>query len=136
MAITPIGPKEQEKEEVMGNSVLISTLVFVFFAPTLFARENTSLALRSQIGMPCSSNQECGGSLHCIGERETRKGAKFVGGYCVKFDCSLADPCDLGARCIEPEGRDFSLCMASCSSDTHCRNGYACRDEGVCLPAN
>lgn len=115
-------------------SAFLLSLAVVLLAFPLSA-ESTALVIRTKVGNPCQGDLDCGGDLSCVTEKESRRGAKFAGGYCVKFDCSLANPCDIGSVCANPEGAKFNLCLAKCQNDAHCRNGYSCQDSGVCLPS-
>ena len=41
-------------------------------------------------------------------------------------DCSLDELCDLEDHCV-PRSSEVRYCMASCSSNGDCRDGYECR---------
>lgn len=85
-----------------------------------------SLSLSATIGDACKSDSNCGDKEKC--DKDYHKG------YCVRFDCSVKNPCAGEAICnvIEPEG--FSVCLKSCNQKSDCRKGYRCYDQGVCLP--
>ena len=81
--------------------------------------------LWANVGAPCQSNASCARGEQCILE--------FKAGYCARFDCSAKNPCDLGAKCVEIEGENFTVCLKKCSQSSDCRAAYACHDGGVCL---
>lgn len=107
--------------------------IFAFVAAlSVTAEEGSELLVRSNIGNACTSNVDVDEGYSCIQESKSQA-HPFVGGYIVKFDCSQDNPCDPGTKCIEADSA-VTLCLARCSSDTHCRNGYSCQNGGVCLP--
>jgi hypothetical protein len=42
-------------------------------------------------------------------------------------ECSLDELCDLNKHCV-PRSSEVRYCMATCSDDSDCRDGYECRD--------
>ena len=66
------------------------------------------------VGGACATNADCEGiPAYCIDQ--------WPGGYCIYGDCAA---CPEGAACVRD--RDFSACMATCQSNTDCRDGYIC----------
>lgn len=116
----------------MKHFFYLQAFVFVVSA---FANANGSgdVLVRTKIGNACTTDAQCGSNNHCIKEERTSSGTHFASGYCVKFECSLANPCDAGAKCVEPEGVGAAMCFAQCTTDSHCRNGYRCHESGVCI---
>jgi len=115
----------------MKHFFYLHALVFVV-AISVHAYGPGDVLVRTKIGNACASDAECGDSQHCVGERKTNGVVHFASGYCVQFDCSLENPCDVGSKCMELPGVGTTACMAQCATDSHCRNGYHC-ESGVCL---
>jgi hypothetical protein len=115
----------------MKHLLTFQTFAFVL-ASFANASNSSDVLVRSNVGNPCVSSEECGDGYHCIEERAGQSGVLFSGGYCVQFECSRSSPCDAGAACLSKGG--VSLCLARCETDAHCRNGYTCQENGVCLP--
>lgn len=90
------------------------------------------VSVMSAVGDACKTEAQCGNQEQCIVE--------YAKGYCVRFDCSAQNPCDLGDRCVEvraeeqPDLVEMNLCLKTCRQDNDCRIGYRCYEEGVCLP--
>ncbi len=74
-------------------------------------------------GAACESSDECV-ELACVAD------ARWPGGYCSSY-CDEGT-CVEGSRCIEGFGTR-PLCLAECTSDGDCREGYQCW-AGVCRP--
>ncbi|MBN2493031.1 MAG: hypothetical protein JXR96_00465 [Deltaproteobacteria bacterium] len=77
----------------------------------------------SDHGAACTSHADCKGL--CL--------SFWTGGYCIG-PCHLDEPdCAVGSACIDL-GIQAS-CLASCQSDTDCRQGYVCEPTArVCVP--
>lgn len=82
-------------------------------------------------GKACAINADCGNG-ECRKEftgnqlfTQTKQAAP--GGYCT-FKCNLSADCGAGASCV---GTPESLCLATCSSNSDCREGegYHCVDS-------
>lgn len=115
----------------MKHFYMLQAFAFVL---SCAASASNAIIVRSPVGMACTSDDSCGAGYECIPEnKNATKGGRFEGGYCVKFDCE-AQPCDAGSKCVVPEGGTFSVCMAQCETRAHCRNGYTCHANKVCVP--
>ncbi|MFO0746838.1 MAG: hypothetical protein U1F43_14375 [Myxococcota bacterium] len=68
------------------------------------------------VGDSCTTQTDCGASMFC--ERS------MPDGYCTLEGCT-ARACPDEGVCIEFDP-DTSFCMASCSSNSDCRDGYTC----------
>ncbi len=85
-------------------------------------------------GAACNSNLNCKGGT-CIREAEGENEGEvsFPGGYCTTRDCSTSDDCN-GGVCVQRART--TTCLASCSSNDDCRDGYQCidstEDQKVC----
>lgn len=78
-------------------------------------------------GAPCVSNINCKGGT-CIREAEGADGqASYPGGYCTTRDCESDEACNGASSCISL-GRS-TACRATCTQDSDCRSGYACRED-------
>lgn len=87
------------------------------------------------IGQPCTSSSQCGTNGLCA------TGSYFPGGYCTQ-SC-LSSSCPSGSACYSSTDGTSAYCFASCtppssgSSQSTCRAGYVCSDDGagkgVCL---
>ncbi len=78
-------------------------------------------------GQPCNSNLNCKGGT-CIREatnEETNETA-FPGGYCTTRDCEGAEDCN-GDNSVCVVRARSTACFQSCTADTDCRDGYACK---------
>ncbi|MCA9614334.1 MAG: hypothetical protein H6724_01365 [Sandaracinus sp.] len=79
-----------------------------------------------EIGDKCKSSVDC--SVN--GDRVCDE--TLPNGYCTVLNCD-PDSCPNGARCVEWRGgfdrTAIRVCMARCSSDNGCRNGYECLGE-------
>ncbi|MGI6394043.1 MAG: S8 family serine peptidase [bacterium] len=91
----------------------------------------------SDLGGSCANDKECAGSMWCL--------PYFQDGYCTS-DCQNEDDsmCPDEGKCVKRRsgggGGSIDICLSSCSSDTHCRDGeyYICHanmsdKEGVCF---
>lgn len=72
-------------------------------------------------GAPCTADLECLGGT-------CKSGAGFPGGYCT------IEGCDGG--CVDGSWCSYSqvfgiFCAATCEEQGDCRDGYACREEGI-----
>lgn len=91
----------------------------------------------SETGAACTSDAQCPAGGFCLAEDL----AGWPGGTCIGFDCDVAtnEGCGEGAHCIE--GRRDPLCIAACSIDDDCRDGYRCvgdddyPERRTCRPA-
>ncbi|MBI5487193.1 MAG: hypothetical protein HY905_07655 [Deltaproteobacteria bacterium] len=91
------------------------------------------------VGGPCGGDWDCPGeSPICL----TGLGADITvpDGYCTFLCDPFDDQCPVGSRCVEYRfGRFGAACMATCSVQEDCRDGYNCArflgDPGVCFPA-
>lgn len=76
-------------------------------------------------GEACVSNINCKGG-NCIREREGAGGdVAYPDGYCSTRDCDADEECFGDAVCISRERT--TTCMAACSSNADCRDGYTCQ---------
>lgn len=76
-------------------------------------------------GAECNSQIQCKGGT-CIREGEAEAGeVSFPGGYCTTRDCGTSEDCN-GGVCVA-RARS-TTCLAACSSDDDCRDGYDCVD--------
>lgn len=73
------------------------------------------------VGAACDETMGCTGGLSCAG------GDFLPGGYCTAF-CDTA-ACPEGSVCNADFGA--SICLAGCSDDSGCRDGYQCF-QGAC----
>ncbi len=78
----------------------------------------------SSLGGPCTNDDECMDPMWCI--------AQFDEGYCTA-DCVPGDDstCPDGGQCVTRKsgGGNLNICLASCDSDSDCRNNeyYICQ---------
>jgi hypothetical protein len=79
-------------------------------------------SIESGVGQQCDTADDCPGALTCR--------ADFPGGACVT-DCN--DGCPDESACGAVDGTP--VCLATCSTASDCRDGYACND-GLCEPAD
>lgn len=77
----------------------------------------------AEYGAACSAEVPCTGDLLCV------FASGFPGGYC-SIDCTSA-ACGAGSICDRRTGPP--LCLATCASDSECRDGYQCW-RGACRP--
>ncbi len=96
----------------------------------------------SSIGAACEEDTSCPMGTSCLAERFIG----WPGGACASFECDVPGDtgCGAGATCVPASGVGFgvtSMCLASCTSDGECRDGWACRavdgypERRVCRPA-
>lgn len=78
-------------------------------------------------GAPCTSQINCKGGT-CVREApgENEGEVAFPGGYCTTRDCETDSDCN-GGLCVQ-RARS-TTCLAPCSGDADCREGYACVDS-------
>lgn len=81
-------------------------------------------------GEPCVAHDQCDGR-RCLADPE------WPDGYCTQRLCRNDDGCAGEAICTSFD--DASLCMATCTGNDECREGYWCgpargRQERVCTP--
>lgn len=86
---------------------------------------------RVAVGARCSADADCGADGFCLTEEHG-----YPQGYCVAGPCEAAPSrpetaCPQGAVCVG-EG-DGAVCLATCSGEAGCREGYLCL-AGRCLP--
>lgn len=79
----------------------------------------TLMACAAEVGDSCGSDVECGAGLVCDQYSD--------GGYCTADDCEYSG-CPDGARCVVFEDMN-TFCMAACSSNEDCRDGYSCTEN-------
>ncbi len=93
----------------------------------------------SAIGSACDDSSECPNGAVCTG------GRNFSGNYCTQA-CDLGDAqtaacgCPAGSVCGEVGFINKTTeCLASCTADNQCRQGYVCQPisggTSACLPA-
>jgi len=78
----------------------------------------------------CSTNvgDECTASVECGPGRSCDKASR--GGYCTVSPCS-PNSCPNNSVCVRFEN-DQTFCMALCSAQDDCRDGYDCvEDDGA-----
>lgn len=73
-------------------------------------------ACTAVVGDACETQTDCGASMYC----ET----SMPDGYCTLENC-VSRGCPDEGVCIQFDP-DTSYCMAACSSNSDCRDGYAC----------
>lgn len=95
---------------------LTGLLISLILSGTLFAN----------VGEPCKSHHDCGIREECVTE--------FNQGYCVSFDCSQKTACAGDSKCMILEPENITLCLKTCTTNSDCRTGYRCYEQGVCLP--
>ncbi len=101
---------------------------------SLFA---VSASAQGQVGSPCTTDANCEAGSVCTPESDENGATGFVGGYCMKFDCTFEQTmCGEGGTCVIDNSMNVSMCLASCRIDTDCRAGYRCQGGTVCLPGN
>jgi hypothetical protein len=76
------------------------------------------------IGGACQSSDDCASGATCYPETYQQQPTGFVGGYCMKFDCTSGS-CPSGSTCIQVN-TDTAACLANCDSGSPCRAGYHC----------
>ena len=101
---------------------LLATLLLASSAACSDSREPTTTT-GPDTGAACATPEDCDEGLTCIDSD------RFPGGYCSAL-CSDAS-CPEGARCVA--GFGAKLCLAECTADGDCRDGYQCW-AGVCQP--
>ena len=82
-------------------------------------------------GAACETDDDCASGL-CLDDDA------FPGGACTTYHCDEGVCADADAVCVAVEG--VPMCMAGCNTDYDCRDGYACRADGLdggfaCVPA-
>ncbi|MCK6573067.1 hypothetical protein L6V77_18450 [Myxococcota bacterium] len=87
-----------------------------------------------EVGGPCAADEDCGADGSCIPASDADGPTGFADGYCIQLGCSDASPCPAGSTCYDI-GSDRTACLADCSGNADCRDGYACDPVGACLPA-
>jgi hypothetical protein len=87
-----------------------------------------------EVGGPCAADEDCGANGSCIPASDADGPTGFADGYCIQLGCSDASPCPAGSTCYDI-GSDRTACLADCSGNADCRDGYACDPVGACLPA-
>lgn len=76
------------------------------------------LACGQEIGDECNSSAECGTGRLC--DRASKDG------YCTVTPCTVApNSCPDNSLCVEFVNEQ-TFCMAGCSEDDDCRDGYEC----------
>ena len=86
------------------------------------------------VGTPCSANNGCNSGF-CIAI------ADFPGGYCSSPCGGHLGSCEPGSDCYQLESGS-SFCLAVCTRDAECRDGYGCTiveqggdlTKGFCVP--
>jgi len=83
------------------------------------------------LGDACNASLECALGDQCFSEAAT----SWPGGVCASGPCNPTDGsgCREGGACIPTTGGG-GVCVAGCTDDDACREGYACQD-GACQPA-
>jgi hypothetical protein len=84
----------------------------------------TLWACETPIGSDCSSDAECGTGRIC--DRSSH------GGYCTVSPCDR-DSCPADSVCVEFED-ESTWCMATCDTDSDCRDEYRCDAESGAAP--
>ena len=87
--------------------------------PALLGLAMPLVGCSTNVGDECTSSAECGPGRFC--DRASR------GGYCTVSPCS-PNSCPDNSVCVRFEN-DQTFCMALCSSQDDCRDGYACIEE-------
>ncbi len=81
----------------------------------------TLLACGQDIGDACNSSAECGAGRLC--DRASKDG------YCTITPCSVApNSCPENSFCVEFMSEQ-TFCMAACTDNDDCRDGYSCVDH-------
>ena len=84
----------------------------------------------SPVGGPCDDERDCEGppvDVRCA------RAPDFPGGYCFVLDCEPGG-CPPGGECMQISPDGDTACLAPCVRDGDCRPGYACSDDGACMP--
>lgn len=89
--------------------------LFRFFTLT-FLCSLSFLSCKGNIGDECIADAQCSAGQSCD--------LISSGGYCTVVDCREGE-CPESSICITFENND-SYCMANCSSQDDCRDGYYC----------
>ena len=84
----------------------------------------TFLACESEVGDPCVSSTQCAPGQLCDTASEE--------GYCTVRDCEEGE-CPSGSICVTFENLD-RYCMATCASQSDCRDGYSCDTDIAAEP--
>ena len=89
----------------------------------------------AKVGDSCEKGDECPneGFPACI--------QTWPDGYCTELQCVLGS-CPAGSVCVRgirfPDAPYDAFCLATCTSDADCREGYRCGDvslpEKACAP--
>ena len=86
------------------------------------------------VGNACTGTQQCNGG-GCLQGTQPWWNEAFVGGYCTVDQCSMANPCPTGAACVyTDQAQQNTTCVATCTQQSQCRQGYVCIQQGFCLP--
>lgn len=93
----------------------------------------------SSIGSACRFNSDCSTGAFCIPATINGAGTGWASGYCAS-PCGGGQSCLLcpgGSTCVVSGAEGQSYCLATCSDQLPCRDGYACIARGntsVCMP--
>ena len=98
-----------------------------------------------EAGKPCTEDRDCAAPASCAhelpyGSLANEDVTDAPDGYCTQ-NCARDVDCGAGAQCIN-RGRLGGMCLATCTEQAPCRDGYICgahlRDGDpnakVCLP--
>ena len=81
-------------------------------------------------GLACTDGTECADEACLVGFEQlgsdTFDGSFFPGGYCSMSECERDAQCGPEAACVTREGDLPAICLATCSPEVACRDGYEC----------
>jgi hypothetical protein len=91
------------------------------------------MTTKSEIGGPCSGNNDCVTGGSCIIK------VGWPDNYCTVRPCTVAGgECGTNADCTGGHAVGGELCLKKCSSKNDCRTGYNCcpdlNNVNVCVP--
>ncbi|MGB0647550.1 MAG: hypothetical protein ACPGQS_10270, partial [Bradymonadia bacterium] len=89
--------------------------------------EEEEVIIEDTVGEPCVSNADCvSDGETCLLQIDGSQPQSLPGGYCTKTDCLTVRSCPQGSSCSSIERLNSDVCLADCSFDSDCRNGYEC----------
>lgn len=123
-------PSIQEPEFVLTTAGETVSDVNFIVSPA-FALEENDGASNGTVGDACESTDDCQAAFYCE--------PALPQGYCTA-DCSSGpEACPEGSSCLSLCADDdcvdtYSICFATCETDTDCRDGYYCDTDNTCFP--